>query len=124
NDADVGERTVAALFGGVATGPVAWLLEGDWIEDDSFATGRRKLWAGLAEANWNVRRGHNLKLTGEYFEPDDDVDEDEQSRTSLVWEWSPIQFVQTRVGWRHYDGIPQNDLQNREEGFVQLHVFF
>ena len=43
-----------------------------------------------------------------WFDPDDDVDEDQQSRYSLVWEYMPIQFFQLRAGARIYDGIPQN----------------
>jgi hypothetical protein len=52
------------------------------------------------------------------------VSEDEQTRSSVVWEYSPIQFIQTRVGYRSYDGIPQNPAQNREELFVELHLPF
>ena len=69
-------------------------------------------------------QGHNLKLTYEWLEPNDDVDEDEQTRTSLLYEWSPIQFIQLRAGVRIYDGIPQNDNQNRKQAFLQLHGFF
>ncbi len=123
NDADAGERSMQGLFAGLKTGPIAWLAEADYISDDSFPT-RRKLWAGLLEANWMYKNGHNLKLTAEYFDPDDDVDEDEQNRYSLVWEYFPIQFLQLRAGARIYDGIPQNDFQNRRIYFVQLHGFF
>ncbi len=42
----------------------------------------------------------------------------------MVWEYSPVQFTQLRVGARFYDGIPQNDLQNRDEAFAELHVYF
>ena len=42
----------------------------------------------------------------------------------LAWEFVPIQFVQLRIGARVYDGIPQNDLQNRTVGFVQLNGYF
>ena len=80
--------------------------------------------ASLVEADWKVAQGHNLKVAFEWFEPDDDVDEDEQTRASLLYEWSPIQFVQLRAGVRIYDGIPQNDLQNRKQAFLQLHGFF
>ena len=52
------------------------------------------------------------------------TDEDEQTRSSLLYEWSPIQFVQVRAGVRVYDGIPQNDNQNRTQAFLQLHGFF
>lgn len=85
NDANAGERTMAGVFAGVRTGPVAWLAEADYIDDESFAGGRT-LWAGLLEANWMFRKGRNLKTTVEYFEPDDEVDEDDQSRASIVWE--------------------------------------
>ena len=72
--------------------------------------------ASLVEADWKVRQGHNLKLTYEWLEPDDDVDEDEQTRTSVLYEWSPIQFIQLRGGVRFYDGIPQNDTAEPQTG--------
>ena len=50
--------------------------------------------------------------------------EDQQDRISAVWEYFPIQFLQTRVGYRTYDGIPQNPAQNREQLFVELHILF
>lgn len=124
NDADAGARQMQGLFAGVRTGPIAWLAEADYIRDEGFAGGKRDLWAGLIEANWWYRKGHNLKLTAEYFEPDDDVDEDEQNRFSVVWEYAPVQFLQLRVGARIYDGIPQNDLQNRRTYFLSLNGYF
>ncbi len=124
NDADAGERRMQGVFAGLRTGPIAWLAEADYIVDDSFADGRRHQWAGLLESNWEFLAGHNLKLSAELFEPDTDVDEDEQTRFSLVWEYVPIQFLQVRAGARIYDGIPQNDLQNRKLVFVSLHGFF
>lgn len=124
NSADAGDRRMPNLFAGVRTGPIAWLAEADYIEDTSFPEGKRKLWAGLLEANWQYRRGHNLKGAFEFFDPDDNVDEDEQNRYSLVWEYVPVQFFQLRIGARVYDGIPQNDQQNRRVAFAQLHAFF
>jgi hypothetical protein len=127
NDRDAGDRKGAALFTGARLGPVGLLAEVDYIEDDSLAppgSERSELLAALVEGNWRLRQGHNLKLTYERFEPDRDIDDDEQTRSSLVYEYSPIQFLQLRVGVRVYDGIEQNDLQNREEAFVQLHGFF
>jgi hypothetical protein len=123
NDADAGERQMQGFFAGLRTGPFVWLAEADYIIDDSFPE-RRKLWAGLFEGNWMFKPGHNLKLTGEYFEPDDDVDEDEQNRFSAVWEYVPMQFLQLRAGVRVYDGIPQNDQQNRRVYFISANGFF
>ena len=124
NDARVGDRQMQNVFAGLRTGPVAWLAEIDYIIDDGTPTGRRELWAGLLEANYSFRKGHNLKLSLEWFDPDNDVSEDEQNRSSIVWEYFPIQFLQTRVGYRVYDGIPQNPAQNREQLFAELHIPF
>lgn len=124
NDAEAGDRRMQNLFAGLRTGPLAWLAELDYIVDEGFAGGERDQLAGLLETNWAWRKGQNLKLTAEWLDPDDEVDEDEQTRYSLVWEYTPFQFVQSRVGLRVYDGIPQNDLQNRRLLFWQLHTFF
>jgi hypothetical protein len=123
NDTDIGDRAGAGVFGAFNAGPVTLLGEVDYIDDDGIGGGR-KLLASLAEADWKLRQGHNLKLTYEWFEPNRDVDEDEQTRSSVLYEWSPIQFIQLRAGFRLYDGIPQNDNQNRKQAFVQLHGFF
>ena len=47
----------------------------------------------------------------------------QQVRASLVYEYTPIPFVQLRAGVRQYDGIPQNDLQNRRLLFLEIHGF-
>jgi len=112
------------VFAGVRTGPIAWLAEAAYLTDETLGPIERKQWVGLIEANWLMTKGQNLKLTAEVFEPDTDVDEDEQNRFSLVWEYVPFQFAQLRVGARVYDGIPQNDLQNRKIYFVQANGFF
>ena len=124
NDAEAGSRSGAGLFGAFNAGPVTLLGEIDYIDDDGIGADGTKFLASLAEADWKLAQGHNLKLTYEWLEPNRDIDEDEQTRSSLLYEWSPIQFVQIRAGVRVYDGIPQNDNQNRRQAFVQLHGFF
>jgi hypothetical protein len=124
NDADAGERSMLGLFAGWRTGPIAWLAEADVVSDAGYADGKRTQWVGLFEGNWRIATGHNLKISSEYFDPDVDVDEDEQDRFSVVWECSPLQFAQLRVGARFYEGIPQNDLQNRKLYFVSVNGFF
>jgi hypothetical protein len=119
-----GNRRVAAVFGGLRTGPLVWLGEVDGVQDDSLPGGRRSQVATLAELDWAAARGHNLKLTYEYFDPDRAVANDQQVRYSLVYEFTPIPFVQIRAGARRYDGIPQNDLQNRRLIFIEVHGVF
>ena len=124
NDAGETERHLAGLHAGLRTGPVAWLAEADYVENRGLPGGDQRGWVGLIEGNWTPRRGHNLKVTAETFEPDTDVDNDEQDRYSLVYEYSPFQFLQLRGGVRVYDGNTGIDAQNRRFGFIELHGYF
>ncbi len=124
NDAEGGKRQMQNVFAGVKTGPVIWMGEVDYVIDDGSPTGRRKQWIGFLEANALVRRGHNLKLTWGWFDPDDDVSEDERNRYSLVYEYTPIAFMQLRTGVRINEGIPQSPQQNTDVFFLQLHGYF
>jgi hypothetical protein len=121
--ANAGDRRMAGVFAGVRTGPLVWLGEVDLVRDEGFVEGRRSLLATLGEVNWSIRRGHNLKLTLEYFDPDRDLSEDHKSRASLVYEVTPLPFVQLRLGIRRWEGIPQNAFDNRQTVFLELHAF-
>jgi hypothetical protein len=119
----LGKRQMQGVFAGLRTGPIAWLAEADYIIDDTLVPNRDQI-VGLVEANWRIRQGQNLKITAEYFDPDTDVSNDYRDRFSLVWEYTPIQFAQLRVGVRNYDGIPQNDTQNQRLVFMQVNGYF
>jgi hypothetical protein len=122
NDA-LGDRTMTGIFGGLRTGPISWLAELDYITDET-PTGDQDMVVGLIEGNWRVGKGHNIKLTYEAFDPNDHLDEDQRERYSLIWEYSPIQYLQPRVGLRFYNGVPQVNSQNRDEIFAELHIYF
>jgi hypothetical protein len=121
---DAGNRAVAGIFGGLRTGPIAWLGEVDFVSDQGFPEGTRKLASGLAEADWNFAKGQNLKLTGELLDPDRAIRADQQTRWSLLYEFTPMPFLQLRAGFRRYRGIPQSNIQNRRLTFIELHGFF
>ena len=128
NNKSVGNKSAFALFAGLRTGPVEWLAQGEFIEDKSVVEGTtvngQRQFAGLAEADWLISRGNNLKITGESFDPDRGVSNNRQTRWSAVYEWTPIQFVQLRGGYRYQDGIPQINTQHTKLYFVELHAFF
>jgi hypothetical protein len=124
NNDPLGDRTMLAVFAGWRTGAIAWLSELDFIEDDSPSGGQRNTYASLIEGNWRFRRAHNLKLTYEFLDPGDPAGEDEQERYSLVWEYSPIQLLQARVGLRAYNGVPNLPRTNRDDVFAEIHVYF
>ncbi|HEV2700304.1 MAG TPA: hypothetical protein VGV09_01645 [Steroidobacteraceae bacterium] len=124
NDKLGGGRGTYGLFAGLHTGPITWLAEGDVIDDKSQGFGAGRMLASLVEANWLIARGNNLKITGEYLDPNRDVSNNGQTRWSIVYELTPIQFAQIRAGVRYYDGIPQSDTQNTRQYFIELHGFF
>jgi hypothetical protein len=124
NEADTGDRQMQNVFFGLRTGPFVWLAEADLITDDLPSGTEQDAIASLVEGNWLFRQGHNLKVSYDYFDPNDDVDEDHQVRWSLLWEYTPMQFLQGRIGVRVYDGVPQVDVQNRNEYFAEIHGFF
>ncbi len=124
NDAGSDARRMAGVFAGLRTGPVSWLAEVDYLEDKGLGPIERKQLVSFVEANWWMRQGHNLKFSYGHFDPDDDLDEDERNRFSLVYEYFLLPFGQLRFGVRINDGIPQNDLQNIDQYFMQLHAYF
>ena len=66
-------------------------VEVDKLHGDLLAI--RRLAASLAEANWQFARGHNLKLTLEWMDPDRRVSHDDKARRSLVYEWTPVGYL-------------------------------
>ena len=119
----LGNREVQGLFAGRRTGPVAWLGEVDLIRDAGFPGSPRRMLAALGEADWALAKGQNLKVTGEYADPDLSVANDQETRWSFVYEYTPIPFMQLRAGFRRYRGIPQSDLENRRLLFLEVHAF-
>lgn len=122
NNAELGDRQMHGVFAGVRTGPVAWLAELDRITDD-MSTGEMSMTASLLEADWRLRQGDNFKLTYERLDPDDDVAGDLRERWSAVWERFPMQVLQFRVGARSYTGPESLPQTNRDEVFLELHVY-
>jgi hypothetical protein len=124
NNAAAGNKSAGGLFAGLRTGPIAWLAQVDVTDDRSQPVASGRELATLLEANWRIAQGHNLKLTHEYLDPNRSVSNDAQTRYSIVYEMTPIQYVQIRSGFRYSDGIPQSPLEHLKFAFVELHGFF
>jgi hypothetical protein len=122
DDASFARRRILGVFGGVRTGPVEWLGEVDTVEFKSEPAQTQA--AALLEADWLIAAGNNLKVTYEPYDPDRDVVGNRLSRWSLVYELTPVQFVQIRAGVRDYNGPRGVYAENQTLTFVQLHVFF
>ncbi len=119
NDARGPNRRMANIFAGLKTGPIAWLAEFDRVD----VAGIAEQYLVLAESNWELAKGHNLKYTFEFSDPDVDRGNDRVVRHSLVWEFIPVPFTQLRLGVRHRDGNEPGPLKDSTLGFLQLHLF-
>lgn len=124
NDLPSGARvTQGGLYGGINLGRLALLGEVDWrelseqgVEIDGFAA--------LAEADLLIRRGLNLELAHDYFDPDIGRSTDARTRDTLGLEYTPFPFVQLRALARAGDGPPIFPGVRDDQLELELHVFF
>lgn len=114
------------IFGGLRTGPVAWLGQVDLTSDESLRATPLRQAAGLLEADWRIRPGQNLKLTAEYVNQDRDAGRLAVERVSLLYELTPFQFVQLRPGIRYSNGVLGTAPASGRGilAFIELHAFF
>ena len=122
NEGQGGERSMMNVFSGANFLGSQWLFELDRIRDrNATETNQQVL---FLEMNRQLKPGHVIKLTHEFHDPNTDVDEDERTRNSVVWEYSPIHHLRIRSGLRVSEGIPQKPQDNSDEVFVNLHAYF
>ncbi len=122
--AEGAKRTMYNIFGGLNIWGMEWMAEMDWVIDQSADSDDITQEIVFLEANKEILKGHNLKVSYEYLDPDNELDEDQRNRTSLIWEYTPMALMQLRAGTRLSDGIPQSSVQNTDIYFAQLHVWF
>ena len=112
------ETVIYGLHGGVQLGRVGILAAADIIDDST-----DEEFVSILEFNLLLTRGNNLKFSYEYHDPSDAIAQNVRERFSLVWEPFLNQFTQFRAGVRDNRGIPQSDVQNKTEYFLELHLF-
>lgn len=118
-----GPRQALGLFGGLKTGPVTWLAEADLVDDRSVPGEPHRL-AGLLEADYFPARGQSIKLSAEFLDPDRAATRQQFSRFSAVYELTPVQFVQLRLGARLYAAPAGEPIGRLRFYFIELHGFF
>jgi hypothetical protein len=127
NDAEAGARSQGNVFGGLVWRGFVFLAEADLIEDKSIENIPEQYQAqrvGLLEVNREISKGFNIKLTTEYLDPDDNIDENHRVRNSLLLEYTPFANLQIRGGLRKGDDIPQREEGNYLDFFAQLHFYY
>ena len=124
NNAPSGNSLLAYnVFGGLTFKDWVFLAEVDQLEVETNFVETTQL-ASFISVNYFITPSFNLKYSYDYFDPDDDIDENEQTRHSLLGEKFVNEFLQLRVGVRGYEGIPQNSFDNRDIIFSELHWYF
>ena len=119
NEDDQGVATdIYGVHAGAQFGRVGLLAAGDVVDD---MTVEQRV--GIAEINFLVVRGHNVKFSYEWHDPNVDIFENANERYSLVYEPFLNQFTQVRVGVRENNGIPQDPSANITSYFLELHLF-
>jgi len=118
NDAQGVETVIYGFHGGAQLGRVGVLTATDIIDDST-----DKEFVSILEFNILLSRGNNLKFSYEYHDPSDAIAQNVRERFSLVWEPFLNQFTQFRAGVRDNRGIPQSNVQNKTEYFLELHLF-
>lgn len=127
NDSELGQRSMMNLFAGFNWRWLGAMFEVDRIKDESTinALGNAEVkLASFVELNAEIAKGYNLKLSAEYLDVDDDIDENARTRNSLVLEYTPFAYFQVRGGVRDNDDIPQRDEGNFTQLFLQGHMYF
>lgn len=124
DDASQFRRRMYGVFAGLRTGPVDWLGEVDAVENEYGSLTGVTQAAALLEGDWLIAPGNNLKLTLERLDPERGVQGNDRTRWSLVYELTPVQFVQLRAGVRDYYGPSSIPSQRTRLVFIQLHGFF
>ncbi|GLR72531.1 hypothetical protein [Agaribacter marinus] len=124
NGAEENEQRYYNLYGGLTVGNWVFLTEANLIEtEQAFGPDKEEL-VSLIEANYQLQKGLNIKVTGEYYDPDRSFSNNQETRYSLVVEYAPISMLQLRAGVRSSEGIPQQPSRTNELMFLQTHIYF
>lgn len=127
NDADLGARTQANIFGGFNLFGLTFLAEVDHIKDKSIShtpgTNEEQR-IGFFEINRELSKGINLKITIEYLDPDTNINQNQRTRHSILMEYTPFANLQVRTGLRKGEDIPQKINGNYTTAFAQLHFYY
>jgi hypothetical protein len=102
---------------------VTWLAEADAVNVQPDGQVAQHLAAALLEADWLVQRGANLKLTAEVLDPDRSHSANLQTRFSVVGEYTPMQYLQLRLGARWTDDHSAQ-YQAVNQAFLEVHAYF
>ncbi len=122
-------RTLTSGFIGTSLGRITVLGQVDQVTDTDTSVSpnlKNTQQAGLAEVDFLIKRGHNLKYVVEVRDPSLSHTNDTRDRQSVIYEPFLTPYLQARLGYRKYAGPTQttNDTNNGDQWFLEGHFAF
>jgi hypothetical protein len=125
NPGDGSSRTNGGVWGGLRLGKRAVVLgEIDQVRDELDTGPRRDQFVAHAEVDYLIADGWNVKAAYEYYDPDQDIDENQRDRVVVGIEPFLLPFLQMGIFYRFNQSIPQNAAQNADELNFRFHIYF
>ncbi|MCI0412623.1 hypothetical protein L0222_07460 [bacterium] len=116
-------RKAAGIWTGLRLKRLVFLGEADLVHEEAGDDTRDQV-VTYAELDYEIVDGWNVKLAYEYFDPNQDIDENERDRVIIGVEPFLTSFVQVQLFYRFNQSIPQNIPQNADELVLRLHIYF
>lgn len=126
------ENTLNYVYGGFVglnAGRFTLLAEADVIEErikgeENLREEQGDQFVFFGELDVLLRQGVNLKLAYDYWDPFENIDEDERDVVTVGLEVFLTQFMQFRTLYRRLESIPQAPREREDQLLVELHGFF
>jgi hypothetical protein len=117
------DRTLYGFHAGTNFWRLTLLGELDFIEDQQLPR-RASQFAGYGEVNWLVCDWMNARFAYDYFDPSQNRGDQAITRYSFGVEPFLSKFLQLRLFYRVYNGVPENPQDNFDQLITEMHVFF
>lgn len=117
------DRTLYGFHAGLNLWRLTMLGEIDFIEDEQLPQ-RASQFAGYGEINWLVCDWMNAKFAYDYFDPSRQRGDQALTRYSFGVEPFLSKFLQLRLFYRVYNGVPEKPQDNFDQLITEMHVFF
>lgn len=117
------DRTLYGFYAGTNLWRFTLLGEIDFIEDQQLPQ-RANQFAGYGEVNWLVCDWLNAKVAYDFFDPSRNRGDNALTRISFGVEPFLSKFLQLRMFYRIYNGVPERPQDNFDQLITEMHVFF
>ncbi|MFQ5864045.1 MAG: hypothetical protein ACE5IW_02335 [bacterium] len=110
-------------FVGFNAGRFTGLAEVDVIEEEVKGPNPPDQFAFFAELDVLLLRGLNLKFAYDFYDPFENIAEDERDVITVCVEFFVTPFFQFRSLYRRLDSIPQKPREKEDQFFIEFHTF-